>query len=101
MVTMGAWRIEVHGSHVHTFANPHGLVFRIGCFSTAPGCVHADWESDDFTWFPGFSWSPAQCAGCGAHLGWRFSSGSSAFHGLILDRLLEVDPGERGGGSHA
>ena len=25
-------RISVQGSHQHTFANPHGIVFEIGCF---------------------------------------------------------------------
>ena len=32
-----------------------------------------------------------QCAACRQHLGWLFRAGTAGFHGLILDRLLEVD----------
>ena len=32
-------RIEMSGAHAHTFVNPHGHVFEVGCFARAPGCV--------------------------------------------------------------
>jgi hypothetical protein len=79
------------GRHAHTFANPHGFVFHIGCFATAPGCRAAGGPSADFTWFPGFAWQIAVCRGCGEHLGWLFRSTAEAFCGLILDRLVEQD----------
>ena len=89
-VTRPADRITMQGSHRHAFANPHGLVFEIGCFKTAMGCGYAGASSDEFTWFAGYSWRVCFCAMCLTHLGWVFSSkGGHIFHGLILDRLIE------------
>ena len=86
-------RISVQGRHMHTFANPHGIVFEIGCFQNAPGCGVIGPASDEFTWFPGHRWRVCICAACLAHLGWLFTASSGdAFHGLILDRLIEPYP---------
>lgn len=88
-ITSPAERIEVQGSHRHTFANPHGILFEIGCFRTVMGCGHAGPASTDFSWFPGFSWRIAVCIKCLTHLGWLFASpDKGSFHGLILDRLI-------------
>jgi len=82
-------RINVQGSHQHTFANPHGIVFEIGCFSSVKGCGHVGPASNEFSWFAGYSWQVAVCFMCLTHLGWFFSSpGKESFHGLILDRLI-------------
>ena len=82
--------IEIQGAHRHTFANPHGIVFEIGCFSTAPGCGCAGPASYEFSWFKGFSWRIALCLLCLTHLGWLFSStGDTGFYGLILDHLVD------------
>ena len=82
-------RIRIQGSHVHTFANPHGYVYRIGCFLAAPGCLVDPRETTDFTWFTGYAWSVEVCGRCYTHMGWHFRSGVSGFHGLVLDRLAE------------
>ena len=83
-------RMTMQGSHRHTFANPHGLVFDIGCFRNVKGCGYAGTASDEFTWFPGYSWRICFCVMCLTHLGWIFGSeGRGIFHGLILDRLIE------------
>ena len=83
-------RIAMQGAHRHTFANPHGIVFDIGCFKNVMGCGYAGAASDEFTWFSGYRWQIAVCRGCVTHLGWRFaSSGGDSFFGLILQRLLE------------
>ena len=93
VLTHAAERISIQGSHRHTFANPHGLVFEIGCFQNAPGCGVIGPASDEFTWFPGHRWRVCVCAACLAHLGWLFTApGGGAFHGLILDRLIEPSP---------
>jgi len=85
-------RIVVQGSHQHTFANPHGIIYEIGCFRSVIGCGYAGPASDEFSWFRGFSWRVAVCAMCLTHMGWLFiSSGSDSFNGLILDRLLEPE----------
>ena len=89
-ITRPADRMAVQGSHRHTFANPHGIVFEIGCFKTVKGCGHAGPATDEFSWFAGYSWRVSFCTMCLTHLGWIFISGSGdIFHGLILDRLIE------------
>ena len=81
-------RISMQAAHEHTFANPHGVVFRIGCFGSAPGCGYLGAPTMEFTWFRGFSWQIALCLNCLINVGWLFTSPSGrSFHGLILDRL--------------
>jgi hypothetical protein len=93
VITSSAERITVQGLHRHTFANPHGIVFEIGCFRSSIGCGYAGPASDEFAWFQGFSWRVAVCVGCLTHLGWLFTStGYESFHGLILDRLVNQNP---------
>ena len=89
-ITKPAERTAMQGSHRHTFANPHGVVFEIGCFRSAKGCGYAGAASDEFSWFAGYSWRVCFCSMCLTHLGWVFiQKGGDIFHGLILDRLLE------------
>ncbi len=89
-ITRPAERISVQGQHQHTFANPHGIVFEIGCFRDASGCGYIGPSTDDFTWFAGHQWRVCICAACLAHLGWLFTSPvGGAFHALIIDRLIE------------
>lgn len=91
-VTARRHRISVNGGHQHTFTNPAGVVFEIGCFSDAPGCRTTGIPTKEFTWFPGHGWIYALCAGCGSHLGWYFTSGGgSGFFGLILERLAFIN----------
>ncbi len=89
-ITKPADRIVMQGSHRHTFANPHGIVFEIGCFRSVKGCGYAGIASDDFSWFAGYSWRVCFCLMCLTHLGWMFSlKGLDTFYGLISDRLIE------------
>ena len=89
-ITKPAERTAMQGSHRHTFANPHGVVFEIGCFRSAKGCGYAGAASDEFSWFAGYSWRVCFCSMCLTHLGWVFiQKGGDIFHGLILDRLIE------------
>lgn len=87
IITFSNEKIEVNGAYNHSFANPHGLFFEIGCFKNAPGCAYSNESSSEFTWFRGFSWRIAVCRGCTNHIGWLFSSSKSSFHGLISDKL--------------
>ncbi len=92
VITSASERIEMQGSHKHTFANPHGLVYEIGCFRSVTGCGYAGPPAAEFSWFPGYSWRVSVCSGCLTHLGWLFiSQGSESFSGLILDRLIEPE----------
>ena len=79
----------VNGSHEHSHTNPHGITYHIGCCRQASGCGHIEPATDEYTWFPGYSWQVAVCGNCGEHMGWLFrGSGGNAFHGLILARLV-------------
>lgn len=82
-------RIRVKDRHEHTFVNPGGFVYHIGCFGQAPGCVLVGTPSAELTWFAGYVWTVAHCRGCSRHLGWQFRSDSARFYGLVLDRLVE------------
>jgi hypothetical protein len=80
-------KIEVNGQHAHVLSNPCGIVFEIGCFSGAAGCVNYGPSTSEHTWFVGYSWRFALCANCLTHLGWFFQSESDSFYGLILKKL--------------
>jgi hypothetical protein len=86
-ITEHAYRSETGGTHEHTFVNPAGFTFRIGCFVAAPGCKHIGSTSDAFSWFPGWTWQVAICGRCRAHVGWIFRCAGEQFHGLILAAL--------------
>ena len=88
LITDRKTQIEAAGSHEHTCTNPHGFAYRIGCFAAAPGCIAIGRAESYWSWFPGYSWQLVLCRACHAHLGWHFRAASSAFYGLILDRLI-------------
>jgi hypothetical protein len=91
-ITRPAERISMQGSHQHTFANPHGIVFEVGCFKDVTGCGYAGAATDEFSWFAGYSWRICFCSMCLTHLGWIFSSkAGDVFHALILDRIIQPD----------
>lgn len=89
-ITSRRQEIEVEGSHVHTFFNPAGILFEIGCFDQASGCVITGVPTSEFAWFQGTRWRYAMCGECRRHLGWQFLAPAGArFFGLILNRLTE------------
>jgi hypothetical protein len=104
IITQAHQRIPVEGAHKHTFTNPGGYVFEIGCFRDAPGCEQAGEFTDFYSWFDGYRWRYAMCRGCRVHLGWVFESSETgteqqagSFFGLVLNRLLsskEIFPSE-------
>ncbi len=82
-------KIAVNDSHTHTFFNPAGIVFELGCFSKAPGCHRVGELTSQFTWFAGHVWCYALCLGCNNHLGWFFEMGDRSFYGLILANIRD------------
>ena len=88
-LTLASAKIAVNGAHAHSFINPAGFIFRIGCFAVAPGARGSGDESDDWTWFPGYFWQAVVCGRCGEHIGWSYRNTSASFVGLILDRITE------------
>jgi len=91
-ITTAAARTAVAGAHEHTFANPAGFRYHIGCFTRATGCAVAGEPSTHWSWFPGYSWQVEHCSACGDHLGWLFRGEGRSFHGFVLDRLVETEP---------
>lgn len=90
-ITLPDQQIEVSGEFEHTFLNPGGHVFRIGCFQSADGCVALGVPTAEWTWFEGFEWQAAICNQCYVHLGWFYRSLSDQnFFGLILDMLKQT-----------
>jgi hypothetical protein len=90
VITHQSLRVVINGAHEHTFANPNGFVFEIGCFQSAIGCGYVGQPTDEFSWFAGFMWQVAVCGSCLTHVGWLFTASSiKCFIGLILDRLVE------------
>ena len=92
IVTKPRFQVEIDNRFSHTFANPHGIVFEIGCFSKADGCVKASDTTDEFSWFNGYVWAIVLCRNCRCQLGWIFiparSGQGASFFGLILDQLV-------------
>lgn len=80
-------RIDVHGKHEHYCVNPHGIEFRVGCFSEALGCTISGPPMAADTWFAGHRWRLASCSQCKIHLGWYFDTADQYFYGLILDKI--------------
>jgi hypothetical protein len=90
-LTRPSERTAINGSHQHTFANPSGVVFEIGCYRWAQGYVLTGLPSSDFSWFSGYNWQIVLCSACQSHLGWHFSgSVGGQFLGFILDQLTEI-----------
>ena len=90
VITSPAERIEVQGSHRHTFSNPAGLLFQIGCFRRVKGCVDASPPEAEWSWFRGYVWQVVLCSACATHMGWRYTGPHDGFYGLILHRLMQA-----------
>ena len=89
IITSTAERVKIDENHLHTFANPHGIIYEIGCFKTAAGCEYQGPARKEWSWFDGFSWKIALCSKCLIHLGWLFiSNADESFNGLIINRLI-------------
>ena len=88
VISSEAERVVINGSSSHTMFNPAGIVYQLGCFRSAPGCVVRGETTDEFTWFAGYRWSLALCGRCQVHMGWYFQGEDSSFFGLIEPNLI-------------
>jgi hypothetical protein len=82
--------ISVNDKHKHTFINPAGITYQIGCFSSAGGCIVYGEPVLEHTWFSGFAWNYCICSNCRVHLGWHFQNNDERFFGLILNLLADA-----------
>ena len=76
------------------FSNPQGVVFEIVTLSAAQNLKLWGEPTTEATWFSGYAWTVAFCAGCRAHLGWRYDAAVSgvtpaSFFGLLRAELVE------------
>ena len=73
-----AWRRDVFAmgppGAVQMQINPHGYLHEFVTVRRAVGLRIVGPGTTEHTWFPGYAWSIAYCAGCGAHIGWRFDA---------------------------
>ena len=88
-VTTAKSIISVDGRHIHSFTNPSGIFFEIGCFSSAEGCIVMGDSTLEHTWFSEFGWSFSHCSDCLIHLGWFYERGEESFFGFILDLIAD------------
>lgn len=88
-ITNHEQKCSIANSHSHTFFNPAGIVYEIGCFKEAAGCQITGQPTTEFSWFTGYWWRFALCSNCQAHLGWLYEKRESTFFGLILANLQQ------------
>jgi len=91
IVTRIDQRLSIQGDHRHTFTNPGGYIYEIGCFRDAEGCGETGEFTEEYTWFTGYAWRYAYCGSCRVHLGWAYEGAGESparFFGLILNRLV-------------
>lgn len=88
-ITQPTFKLEINGAFRHTFLNPEGHVFHIGCFQEADGCAVFGEPTSEWSWFKEFTWRNARCNQCLKQLGWYYHSHlDQFFFGLILDSLI-------------
>ncbi|KAL7112182.1 hypothetical protein ACP275_05G136100 [Erythranthe tilingii] len=56
------------------YANPHGFVHEVMTLIKTNGIAVAGRPVKEFSWFPGYAWSIAECIACGMQMGWYFSA---------------------------
>ncbi len=81
---------------VRVFANPAGLLREVLTARAARNLTFVGPPTEEFTWFPGYAWEAAFCAGCENHLGWRYSSPGGSppeFFGLLTSELADRPTG--------
>ncbi len=87
VVTTAKLAVQRNGAHEHTFRNPAGYSWTIRCFRDAGGCTAAGAFTPEASWFAGYQWCYALCAGCARHLGWWFVGSGPSFVALIAGRI--------------
>ena len=89
LITYAKEQTPVNGKYLHTFINPHGIVYEIGTFREAKGLVAEGLSQREWSWFPPYAWQIQRCSVCLSHIGWYFTNQDNAFFGLVLANLKE------------
>lgn len=56
------------------YVNPHGFVHEIMTLFKANGLAVIGHPVKEYSWFPGYAWSIAECATCETQMGWLFTA---------------------------
>ncbi|GAB2275808.1 hypothetical protein Dimus_010557, partial [Dionaea muscipula] len=56
------------------YVNSHGYVHEIMTFHKASGLALIGRPVKEYSWFPGYTWTIANCATCESHMGWLFAT---------------------------
>ncbi|KAL3153029.1 hypothetical protein ABBQ38_012053 [Trebouxia sp. C0009 RCD-2024] len=82
------------------FVNSHGYVHDMITLHRATNAVCDGEPETEHSWFPGFAWTIAYCAGCTSHLGWKFTAAQrnqhpQSFWGLRRPAITELNESRR------
>ncbi|XP_073954251.1 protein cereblon-like isoform X2 [Choristoneura fumiferana] len=85
----------VHANYTNHGGFMHDIVTVRSARNTSLGAPSAE-----YSWFPGYCWRVAQCAGCTAHVGWRFDAMKkrlrpAQFYALCRNVVLPRDTAPR------
>ena len=58
----------------NAYVNTGGYVHNTLTLKTAKGLRLVGEPSTEFSWFPGYAWTIAQCGNCDTHIGWKFTA---------------------------
>ena len=75
----------------HRFINPAGVVHHLLSVMDVVSVRDHGTPTEDFSWFPGWSWRYTDCGRCGTFLGWCFEAVDgqqpTRFHGLRVQAI--------------
>lgn len=82
------------------FVNSHGYVHDMITLHRATNTACEGEPETEHSWFPGYAWTIAYCAGCANHLGWMFTAAQpnlvpGSFWGLRRPAITELDEARR------
>jgi hypothetical protein len=87
-VTNVGEKTDIFGRHAHAFPYFNQVV-QLGCYLNAPGALGVERISYGYSWFRGYAWQIQVCEKCYTQLGWKYSSPTDSFFGLVFKTLRE------------
>lgn len=81
------------------YVNPQGFVHQTVTLRTASNLILVGSPEPEHSWFAGYAWTIAYCAGCHSHMGWRFTptrrggGGVASFFGVRRSELTDEPEG--------
>ena len=88
----------------NAYVNPGGYVHQTLTLYKTQNLKLVGASSAEYSWFPGYSWTIAQCRYCNSHMGWKFTATDDkklvpkkfwGISGRSIRPLMDVEPAER------